>query len=552
MDSKPEEISISAPSLRFRIWPWVVVLAVLLFVGFIRVRLLELPLERDEGEYAYAGQLMLQGVPPYQLAYSMKLPGTSFAYALGMAVFGQTASGVHLALLMANSFTLIFIFLLARRLFGLAAGLAACAGYGIMSVSPVVCGMAAHANHFVVLFAVPATLLLWPAGESNRPARLFFSGLLYGLAFLMKQQGIWFCLFGWAILIRQVFSQNPLSGIQFARAGGAFGLGMVLPFGLTCLVLTAAGVFAPFWFWAIDYARYYVVSDDLGLGWQYLIHHLKETLAVSLGFWLLAIAALPLAWRDPTLRRPAGFAMFFWICSFLGTATGLIFREHYFILVLPAFAMLVGLAVGAGRRVFQSATLKAVPLVVFVATLGCAIWFQKELFFRMSPVEASQTIYPGNPFVESLATARYVREHSSPSDRLAVLGSEPEIYFLARRHSATGYIYTYPLMELQPYAGRMQRGMISEIESNRPAFLVLVMYKNSWLIRHGSDVTILHWFDAYARSFYDRVGVIGVRPNGEPVQIWEADAGTFHEPLDRFIMVYRRRPDAASIPAHPD
>lgn len=34
------------------------------------------PLERDEGEYAYAGQLMLQGIPPYQLAYNMKLPGT--------------------------------------------------------------------------------------------------------------------------------------------------------------------------------------------------------------------------------------------------------------------------------------------------------------------------------------------------------------------------------------------------------------------------------------------------------------------------------------------
>jgi hypothetical protein len=38
-------------------------------------------LERDEGEYAYAGQLMLQGIPPYQLAYTMKLPGPFAAYA---------------------------------------------------------------------------------------------------------------------------------------------------------------------------------------------------------------------------------------------------------------------------------------------------------------------------------------------------------------------------------------------------------------------------------------------------------------------------------------
>ena len=69
----------SSRSLFVRLWPWLVVLGILLFVGFIRVRLLEMPLERDEGEYAYAGQLILQGIPPYELAYNMKLPGTYYA-----------------------------------------------------------------------------------------------------------------------------------------------------------------------------------------------------------------------------------------------------------------------------------------------------------------------------------------------------------------------------------------------------------------------------------------------------------------------------------------
>ena len=500
-----------------------------------------MPLERDEGEYAYAGQLILQGIPPYELAYNMKLPGTYYACALGMAVFGQTTAGVHLTLLAANSLTIVFVFLLGRKLFGVTAGLAACAGYGIMSVSPVVCGMAAHANHFVVLFAVPATLLLWQAGESRRLAPLFFSGLLYGLAFLMKQQGIGFCLFGWACLAWRAFLPKTVSRIQFIKAASAFGVGMVLPFGLTCLYLATAGVFAQFWFWAFGYARYYVMSDDLGLGWQYLARHLEGTVRVSAGFWLLAITALPFAFRNIDLRRRMGFAAFFWICSFLGTATGLVFREHYFILVLPAFAMFIGLAVGSWRQVFKSATLKAMPLIVFLAILGWNVWAQKELFFRLTPIQASQTIYPGNPFVESLVVAEYVREHTSPADRLAVLGSEPEIYFLAQRHSATGYIYTYPLMESQPYAAQMQREMISEIESNRPACLVLVMYKTSWLIRHASDVTILHWFDAYTKAYYERVGVIGVRPTGETVGVWGADAGNFHDPPDQFIMIYRRR-----------
>src|ERR1700757_726913 len=65
----------------------------------IRFRLIDMPLERDEGEYAYAGQLILEGIPPYKLAYNMKLPGTYAAYALTMAVFGETIRGIHLGLM---------------------------------------------------------------------------------------------------------------------------------------------------------------------------------------------------------------------------------------------------------------------------------------------------------------------------------------------------------------------------------------------------------------------------------------------------------------------
>src|SRR6266404_3463270 len=81
----------------------VVGLVILLFAG-IRWRVREMPLERDEGEYAYAGQLILQGIPPYQLAYNMKLPGTYAAYAAILRVFGSTPAGIHAGLLLGNGF----------------------------------------------------------------------------------------------------------------------------------------------------------------------------------------------------------------------------------------------------------------------------------------------------------------------------------------------------------------------------------------------------------------------------------------------------------------
>ena len=65
----------------------------LLFTAGVRYRLLDVPLERDEGEYAYAGQLILQGIPPYGEIYNMKLPGIYAAYAVILKIFGQNRKG---------------------------------------------------------------------------------------------------------------------------------------------------------------------------------------------------------------------------------------------------------------------------------------------------------------------------------------------------------------------------------------------------------------------------------------------------------------------------
>jgi hypothetical protein len=145
-----------------------VALAVL-FVLIVRVRLRELPLERDEGEYAYAGQLILQGVPPYKEAYNMKLPGTYAAYAVIMAVFGQSPSGIRLGLALVNAASIVLVFQLGRELLDEAAGLAAAAAFALLSLSPSVLGLAGHATHFIMLAALSGIWLLLRALERPQP-----------------------------------------------------------------------------------------------------------------------------------------------------------------------------------------------------------------------------------------------------------------------------------------------------------------------------------------------------------------------------------------------
>ena len=113
------------------------------------------------GRYAYAGQLILQGIPPYKLAYNMKFPGTYAAYALIMSIFGQTIHAIHLGLLLIDIATIALVFLVGRRLVNTIAGITAAASYAVLSVSPSVLGLAAHATHFVMLPVLGGILLLF-------------------------------------------------------------------------------------------------------------------------------------------------------------------------------------------------------------------------------------------------------------------------------------------------------------------------------------------------------------------------------------------------------
>ncbi len=526
----------------FRFWPWLVVLAVLLFVGFIRMRLLEVPLERDEGEYAYAGQLILHGIPPYELAYNMKLPGTYYVCAAGMALFGQTTVGIHLTLLVVNALTTIFVFLLGRKLFGVTAGLVACASYGLMSASTAVLGMAAHATQFVVLFAVPGTLLLWQAFENGRRRAIFFSGLLYGLAFVMKQPGIYFGAFGFLVLLWREKHEASAASVSIKRLG-LFVLGAGLPFAAICLYLAASGVFAQFWFWTISYARTYASSTTLGDGFGYLTGYIRDQFDFFAGYLILAIAGLVVALKNTANRSRLTFVTGFLFFSFLAVTPGFYFREHYFVLVLPALALIVGMAVSYLQST-PSRWLKAVPVIFLAGVLAWDVWLQRQVFFQLPPPVINQMLYRFNPFIESTIAAKYIRDHSAPDARVAVVGSEPEIYFYADRRSATGYIYTYPLMEDQPYAVTMQHRMISEIKAAKPQFLVIVVNRYSWLVNVASDLEVLKWAGKFAATNYDCVGIVDCRPGKPEIQLWGDAAKNCSRKPEQCLEIYQRKPDA--------
>jgi hypothetical protein len=516
----------SRTDLRLRYFCYAVLVVVLVIFAIVRIRLRNMPLERDEGEYAYAGQLLLQGDPPYHLAYNMKLPGTYAAYAIMMAAFGQTIAGIRIGMLVVLIGNTLLMFLLGRRLFGILAGTVAAAFYTTLANRLSTVSLDGHATHFIVLMALAGTLLLLHAMETQRPVELFGSGVFFGLAFLMKQHGILFAVFGfffWAWSARK----QRANWREVMSQGGILATGIILPYLLTCLIAWYTGVFQQFWFWTVSYGAAYEKLIKLSYGWR-LFRAMIPRFARPINIWVTAGFGLTAVFWNRRFREQKVFILSFALFSFLAVFPGLYFRPHYFLVMYPAVSLLAGLGISAAYEYLQGRNLsRAVPLIpiaFFVLSYLSALYGQRKYLFKMDARQVHREMYAGDGFPEAIAVGAYIRDHSSSQDRIVVLGSEPQIYFYAQRRSATGYIYMYPLMERQKFALRMQVDMEKEIENTQPKIVVFVDtltwdWKPEWDASEP-HMNIFMWIRAYLDAHYDLMAEVPIE--GASSNLWGA------------------------------
>jgi hypothetical protein len=444
-----------------------------------------------------------------------------------------------------------------------------------------VLGTAAHATHFVVLPALGATLLLLRWNYSRRLATLFWSGLLYGLAVLMKQPGALFAIFGALYLLWSQRRELRSRRVEVLLRFGLFTLAGFLPLAITCLILWHAGVFPKFWFWTVTYARAYgsVISPSGGV--LTFLRKVKQIImSPNAALWLLGAAGMVLTWIGKRHRASALWATAFLVFSFLAVCPGFNFREHYFILMLPAVALMAGAAVAVVGDYLPGGQ----QVALFAVVVALSVIPQRHFLFDMGDTELLRSTYAENPFLEAVAVADYIKNHAGKDARVAVIGSEPEIYFYAQRRSVTDYIYTYALGEPQPFALQMQDEMIRDIEAANPEYIVAVNVPGSWLFlpgycqidgvqgpkycdifrvadristtntvyrldivtrtwlfRPSSPTRIFDWFADYGPKNYDIVGVADIISTTNTVYRWDDAAAAYQPQSPSFLRIFKRK-----------
>lgn len=498
-------------------------IVVLLFNLAVRWRIRDVPLERDEGEYAYAGQLILQGIPPYQFAYNMKFPGVYFSYAILMAMFGETARGIHLGIALVTSATAVFVFLIGKKLLNPTGGLIAAANFVVLSLSPAMLGFVGHATHFVALFATIGAWALLPANGNGKHSRgwALCSGVAFGLAVLMKQHALFFAPLGLLWLVLESRQNATKQDRLEAQKIIAFLVGCPLPILVVALALTCFGVAGQAYFWTLKYASEYVSVNTIQSVWMNFSREFFPIFKSTGLFWILGMIGFVIALRKRCGLSLISFVLF--LGGLLAVIPGFYFRNHYFLAALPGLALLNAVAMAAAgnwlRQKKRSILLQALPVSAFLVCIFATAWNGRGVWFDGSPDQISRRTYGLNPFIEAAPVAGYLKAHTSPDEKIAVLGSEPEIYFLARRHSATGYIYMYPLTEPQLLSEKMRNDFIGEIESAASRYVVLVNLESSWISVKPADRSILNWWADYSTN-YELVGAVDMFDSKPTEYFW--------------------------------
>ena len=410
-------------------------------VIIVRLQAAPVPLERDEGEYALMGQLMLDGVPPYSEAANMKLPGIYYAYSAILALFGQTVVGIHMGLLVVNLFSTIIVYLIARRLFGAAGAALSGAAFIITSADNSVLGLFAHATQFVVLFALAGTWLLqkglesslppsvkggplprtYPQGEGKRCGSkrrgllLWGSGVCMGLALLMKQSGVFFALFGFVWVVYATFRSRPVVWKRFLFDAGSLAAGIALPLAVILMLMARQGVLDRFWFWTIEYARAYASEVDLKGGLELFQLGIGPIIKNNPVIWSMTIAGMIGVWFTESGRNAALFLLLFLLFSFLSVCPGFFFRQHYFVQLLPAAALYAGAAVfalekAAAKYTARSKALEFVILFAVTAVSLTSVFSVERVLATSTPDRFSRSVYGANPFPESGKDRRIYQE----------------------------------------------------------------------------------------------------------------------------------------------
>jgi hypothetical protein len=509
--------------------------AVLLFVLILRLRLLDLPFERDEGGFTYIARHMFSGPALYDGLYDNKLPGLYGLYALFINVFGYSPKGVHIGLMFCNALSCLLLYRWVAGRFNKRTGVATASLFAVMSVAPNVYGFAAHATQLLLPFIFSGFLWLEKGLKTGRWHWFLIGGLSMGTAVIVKQSAAVFCVFaGLDLLLQHWYEKKSL--LLSTRNAVLLTLGVVFPFALIATYFVIQGRFDHLWLWTIELPAASGKGNSQYLKFFYDNHiaYVFKKFEIVWGAAILGIVALwfsKLHWVDRT-------ASVLFACLACGSVfLGLAFYPHYFVLALPAVALFSAILLDFMHSKLGTAAYWAgLLLLILLPVLQL-----RDYYFFPNYSLIQQKAYGANFFSELKKIGEELDRSAGKDQTLAVMGSEPEVFVYADRESASGHLFMYPIIQNNPKVEIFRQQYLDDLEKKRPQYIVFNTLSTSWN-RYYVESTFFKQIMAFVEANYDIVGKSEAGRGGRPgVVVWNQASTEYQFKSENQLFIYRRK-----------
>lgn len=449
-----------------------------------------LPLARDQGHFAYCGQVVLAGGTPYVDVFDQKGPATHCTFALIVGLFGTSPFAVRGAFFAVTLLSTRLAASLGERLAGSAARLP-CAMMLALAVFQADGGTAwntGQVEDIQLLLELCAVCLLAGRGGHSR-LRTVLAGLALGASAAYKPTAV---VTGLA-LAAATLGMGGVTGTpqavgavsHAARLGGMMAGWLVVP--------AALGVWLAW-------------RGGLGAAWEVLFTfnraygELREGPAAGLLLlltrWgpLCVLGACGLMFRPAAQGRVASGLLCVLLCSNLAVVLwqGKYWPYHW-TGVLGVLAIFGGVASGralvefAGRlrELGWLARPAAVSGALAIALLAAPVdhRFLIELYggaarvvLRRQSLTAYRSEFHAGAVSSQVheAVADYLRRHTQASEPVLVWGYESVLYFLSGRAAPTRFVVDRVLCLAQPRRAAWRAEFLSALRQRPPSYIVVV------------------------------------------------------------------------------
>ena len=413
-----------------RAWLWIAGAVVADVV--LRLRFLNVPLSVDEAGYGQVARLWARGFALYgDVAWVDRPQGLVGLYRMAVAVGDEWA--IRMLALKAGVALVIAVAVIAWTIAGPRAAVLAAWLIAVVGPAPHIEGFTANGELLGGAVAAVAIAIAYRWLERPRLWLILVAGVVAGCGPLVKQSAFDGVVVGAAIIVVLAFRERAW-GRAAARLV-AFGVGVAIPW-LVALALAASsppGV-SGWWFSIYGYRSQTesVASGDLGFRLTLLWNSIPWMLVDAGVLLLLGVVGVVALRRQRRLLLPL---MWLGACS-LGFLAGGLYHPHYWVQLLPVFALLAGIGAAhvweaRGRRDALALTAAAagIPLVLALPV------------YLADPITASERSTNDPRVISAITVGNEVARMTGPDDRIQVLWANAAVYWYADRIPATRYLW---------------------------------------------------------------------------------------------------------------